>query len=127
MKFPKSQMRSKTAVLIASAILLLGLATGTFAQNVDHERMATLSKPKRQLSRPMLFFTAEKLERLRERIAQDDIFSQARDKLLGRANRLLKEKLVSKEYAEGGTGQHGNYEQPSSQITNMGLWGWLIK
>ena len=101
-------------------IFLIGLDTVTFAQSADHERMATLSKPKRQLSRPMLFFTAEKLERLRERIAEDDIFSEARDKLLGRANRLLKEKLVSKEYAEGGTGQHGNYSRPSSQIAEMG-------
>ena len=120
MKFPTSQTHSKTAVPFASAIFLLGLAAGAFAQNVDHERMATLSKPNRQLSRPMLFFTAEKLKRLRERIAEDDIFSEARDKLLGRANRLLKEKLVSKEYAEGGTGQHGNYRRPSSQIAEMG-------
>ena len=120
MKFQTSQTRSKTAVLVASAIFLLGLAAGAFAQNVDHERMATLSKPKRQLSRPMLFFTTEKLERLRERIAKNSEFSEAWSKLLGRANRLLKEKLVSKEYAEGGTGQHGNYGRPSSQITNMG-------
>ena len=120
MKFQTSQRRGKTAVLIASAIFLLGLAAGAFAQNVDYERMAALSKPKRQLSRPMLFFTAEKLERLRERIAEDDIFNEAWGKLLGRAERLLKEKLVSKEYAEGGAGQHGNYGRPSQQIVNMG-------
>ena len=120
MKFQTSQTRSKTAVLVVSAIFLLGLAAGAFAQNVDHERMAALSKPKRQLSRPMLFFTTEKLERLRERIAEDGMFSEAWSKLLGRADRLLKEKFVSKEYAEGGTGQHGNYGRPSSQSTNMG-------
>ena len=120
MKFPKSQRRGKTAALIASVIFLLGLAAGAFAQNVDLERIATFSKPKRQLSRPMLFFTAEKMERLRERIAEDETFSEAWEKLLGRADRLLKEKLVSKEYAEGGTGQHGNYSRPSSQIADMG-------
>ncbi len=120
MKLQKSQRRGKTAVLITSVILLLGLAAGAFAQNVDYERRATSPKLKRQLSRPMLFFTAEKLKRLRERIAEDEIFSEAWDKLLGRANRLLKAKLVSKEYAEGGTGQHGNYGRPSSQITDMG-------
>ncbi len=70
-------------------------------------------------SRPRLFFTPEKLSRLRQRIEQDDRFRQAWLRLQGRADRQLKDKLVSKEYAEGGTGQHGNYGAPSGQIANM--------
>jgi hypothetical protein len=46
-------------------------------------------------------------------------FRQAWLNLRERADRLLKEKLVSREYADGGRGQHGNYGRPSSQVVNM--------
>jgi hypothetical protein len=68
----------------------------------------------------MLLFTDEKLERLSERIKEDNLFKEAWGKLLNRADRLLDAELVSKEYAEGGSGQHGNYKRPSSQIVSMG-------
>lgn len=120
MTCPTPQMRGNTAAVLC-AIFLIGLDTGAFAQS-NHQEFSTaiLSEPQRKTSRPMLVFTAEKLERLRERIAEDGTFSEAWDKLLGRAERLLKEKLVSMEYAEGGSGQHGNYGRPSQQIVNMG-------
>jgi hypothetical protein len=70
-------------------------------------------------SRPRLFFTAEKLSRLRQRIEHDDRFRQAWLRLRERADRQLKDKLVAKEYAEGGTGQHGNYGAPGGQIASM--------
>ncbi len=70
-------------------------------------------------ARPRLFFTPEKLSRLKQRIEQDDRFRQAWLRIQERADRQLKDKLVSKEYAEGGTGQHGNYNAPSGQIANL--------
>ena len=69
---------------------------------------------------PRLFFTAENMRQFRERIGQDEVLHQAWLKMRDRADRMLKEELVSKEYAEGGTGQHGNYGRPSSQVANMG-------
>ncbi len=71
-------------------------------------------------ARPRLFFTPEKLARLKQRIEEDDRCRQAWLRLKERADRQLKDKLVSKEYAESGTGQHGNYNAPSGQIANMG-------
>ncbi|MBN2313454.1 MAG: heparinase II/III family protein [Sedimentisphaerales bacterium] len=57
---------------------------------------------------------------MRKRIDNEAIFKEAWNKLLRRADRLLEQELVSKEYAEGGSGQHGNYKRPSSQISDMG-------
>ncbi len=118
MTFPTSFLRGKTTAILC-AILIICLGTDSFAQSAHRENGAALSMPKQKLSRPMLLFNAEKLERLHKRIEEDKLFSEAWSKLLGRADRLLKAKLVSKEYAEGGSGQHGNYGRPSSQITDM--------
>lgn len=70
--------------------------------------------------RPRLFFTAENIEKFHKRVAQYSTTRQAWLDMLERANRILDDKLVSKEYSEGGAGQHGNYGRPSSQISNMG-------
>ena len=59
------------------------------------------------------------MSRLQQRIEQDDRFRQAWLRLKERADRQLKDKLVSKEFAEGGTGQHGNYGAPGGQIADM--------
>ncbi|MCP4257990.1 MAG: DUF4962 domain-containing protein [Planctomycetes bacterium] len=118
MTFPTLSLRGKTAFVLF-AILIVCLGNASFAQNADREDEAALSGQTRKLSRPILLFTTEKLERLHKRIDEDKLFNEAWDKLLGRADRLLKAKLVSKEYAEGGTGQHGNYKRPSSQISDM--------
>ena len=40
--------------------------------------------------------------------------------LLKQADSLVHEELVSPEYAESGSGQHGNYGRPSGQISAMG-------
>lgn len=69
--------------------------------------------------RPRLLFTPEKVDRLRQRIDNDDRTRQAWLRIKERADHQLTEQLVSKEYAEGGTGQHGNYGRPSKQLVGM--------
>ena len=69
--------------------------------------------------RPRLFFTPDKVERLRRRVQQDERFREAWLRIRDRADRQLTDKLVSREYAESGRGQHGNYGRPSSQIAGM--------
>ncbi|MBL7186262.1 MAG: heparinase II/III family protein [Phycisphaerae bacterium] len=69
---------------------------------------------------PRLFFTAKNIKQFRERISRDEVLRQAWLKMRERADRLLEEELVSREYSEGGTGQHGNYGRPSSQVATMG-------
>ena len=118
MTFPTSFLRGNTT-FVFFAILIICLGTDSFSQSAYLEGGAALARPMRKLSRPMLLFTAEKLERLRKRIDEDKLFNEAWGKVLGRADRLLDAKLVSKEYAEGGSGQHGNYGRPSSQIVDM--------
>ena len=93
-----------------AAVLLLSLAAGTAA--VTNEDMSLAPHPR-------LFFTAEKIVGLRERAKTDDAVRQAWQRQLERAGGLLDDKLVTKEYAEGGSGQHGNYKRPSSQIVQM--------
>jgi len=93
--------------------ILAGFTAESFAQD-NKRKAAELS------NRPRLFFTAERIKNLRERAAEDSVFKEASDKLLERADRLLEAKLVSKQYAEGGSGQHGNYHRPSRQISDMG-------
>jgi len=115
MTFTTSSFRWN-AVVVLCAMIIVCLGTASFAQNVHREGGAASSMQKQKLSRPMLLFTAEKLERLRRRIDEDKLFSNARDKLLKRADRLLEAELVSKEYAEGGAGQHGNYGRPSRVV-----------
>ena len=118
MTFPTSSLPGKTTALLC-AILIICLGTASFAQRARSDSGAALSRQTRKLSRPMLLFTAEKLERLSKRIDEEKLFREAWGKLLGRADKLLEAELVSKEYAEGGAGQHGNYGRPSSQIVDM--------
>jgi len=99
-------------VLLLLAIFA-GLAAKTFAQT-SNRKADELS------NRPRLFFTAERIKNLHERATKDIVFKEASGKLLERADRLINANLVSKEYAEGGSGQHGNYGRPSSQIADMG-------
>ena len=82
--------------------------------------VAVMNEDKSLAPRPRLFYTAEKIARLRERVKTDDVVRQAWQRQLERADGLLDDKLVTKEYAEGGAGQHGNYGRPSSQIVQMG-------
>lgn len=69
--------------------------------------------------RPHLLFTPEKVEQLKQRIERDDRAREGWLQIKQRADRQLKEELVSKEYAEGGAGQHGNYGRPSNQMASM--------
>ena len=119
MTFPTLFLRARTTVVL-SAILIICSCADSFAQRTHSDDGVALSRQTRKLSRPMLLFTTEKLERLKRRIDENKDFSEAWGKLLARADRLLDAELVSKEYAEGGSGQHGNYKRPSSQIVDMG-------
>jgi len=93
--------------------ILVGLTAEAFAQD-NKQKAVELS------NRPRLFFTVERIKNLQECAAKDSVFKEALDKIIERADRLLNEEFVSKEYAEGGTGQHGNYGRPSRQIADMG-------
>jgi hypothetical protein len=93
--------------------ILAGFTAEAFAQG-NNRKATELS------NRPRLFFTAERIKNLQERAAKDSVFKEASDRIVERADRLLNEELVSKEYAEGGSGQHGNYGRPSRQIADMG-------
>jgi len=88
MTFTTSSFRWNAAVVLC-AMIIVCLGTASFAQNTHREGGAASSMQKRKLSRPMLLFTAEKLERLRKRIDEDKLFDEAWGKLLGRADRLL--------------------------------------
>jgi len=118
MTFPTSSLRDNSTFVLF-AILIVCFGNTSFAQNADREDEAALHRQTQKLSRPMLLFTAEKLDRLHKRIDEDKLFGEAWEKLLRRADRLLKAKFVSREYAEGGSGQHGNYGRPSNQIVDM--------
>ncbi len=72
-------------------------------------------------SRPRLLFDSKRVERLRQQIEQVPAVGEGWSRLLQRADRLLTAELVSREYAESGRGQHGNYGRPSSQVSEMGL------
>jgi len=69
---------------------------------------------------PRLFFAAQRVERLKAQAGKPGEIAEAWRSMIERAERLLKDELVSKEYAEGGSGQHGNYGRPSSQMADMG-------
>ena len=69
---------------------------------------------------PRLYFTTERVKALQSRIADDPRIRETWEDLIRKADRLTDEELVSKEYAESGQGQHGNYGRPSSQIATMG-------
>ncbi len=113
--------------LLSAVLLVIGSRPATMAGG-ELRRGATKQKnnppnvsssPRWKSSRPRLFFTPDKVKQLRERIETEETFRDAWLKLRQRADRLLQEKLVSKEYADGGKGQHGNYGRPSTQVGRM--------
>ncbi len=109
----KTAAKLRLCRLLVFTAIFISFAAGAFAQ--DNNRQVS-----KLPNRPRLFFTAERIKSLQERAAEDSVFKEASDKLFERADRFLEAKLVSKEYAEGGSGQHGNYGRPSSQIADMG-------
>jgi hypothetical protein len=72
-------------------------------------------------SRPRLFFDPERIVRLRQQIQEEGPVKEAWSRLLSRADRLLQAEFVSEDYAERGSGQHGNYGAPSSQVSDLGM------
>jgi hypothetical protein len=103
---------SETAVMARSE------PRGNVSEQKDNA-LGVSGGPKWTISRPRLFFTPERIERFRRRIEEEKVLRQAWLKLRERADHLLNQQLVSKEHAEGGTGQHGNYGRPSGQVVNM--------
>ncbi|MBN2137743.1 MAG: heparinase II/III-family protein [Sedimentisphaerales bacterium] len=99
------------SLLIAIIVLIaFGIAApATHAQN---------NKP--ASPHPRLYYTPQRIQAFKAKIDADPKIKQAWTEMLTRAERLLDEDLVSIEYAESGSGQHGNYGRPSSQISNMG-------
>lgn len=91
-------------ILIATLIL----APATFAGQQETDRP------------PRLFFPPEKIEQLKQRIESEPRIADGWRQIKERADRQLKEELVPQEYAEGGSGQHGNYGRPSNQMASMG-------
>ncbi|MGI6455040.1 MAG: heparinase II/III domain-containing protein [bacterium] len=71
-------------------------------------------------SHPRLYFTPTQLADFKEKIAGNERIKRAWMNLLKQADSLVHEELVSPEYAESGSGQHGNYGRPSGQISAMG-------
>jgi len=69
---------------------------------------------------PRLYYTPKRVKALKGQMATDPTLKKAWENLIRRADSLTDENLVSKEYAESGRGQHGNYGRPSSQIATMG-------
>jgi hypothetical protein len=90
-------------------VVMLGVATAACA-----------GVPSDVKGHPRLLSTAEKVEALRQRVAEDAAVQQRWEAILKRADGVLDDELVSKAYAEGGSGQHGNYGRPSAQIAQMG-------
>lgn len=136
MKYQKSQNRTPvtsvkftlyTALLCAIFLAIgnnktIAMADSQRHRDVTNEKRCStnvLPGPKWKTLRPRLFFTPERIKRLRRQIEEEAALREAWLKLLKRADRLLGKKLVSKEYADDGTGQHGNYGRPSSQVGNM--------
>ena len=106
-----SAMRPKKPLLL-SILLLIVFTQSRTADAVSESGVSSGSR---------LYYTSARLEVLKKRIATDSDIEEAWDKLIEKAERLLDERLVSKEYAESGEGQHGNYGRPSSQIAGMGM------
>jgi len=98
------QPKSTPICLLATIICISGTSIGQASDKVY----------------PRLFFTTEKVEQLKQRIERDDNAHAGWEHIRQRADRLLREDLVSKEYAEGGAGQHGNYGRPSNQMASLG-------
>ncbi|MBD3183141.1 hypothetical protein GF312_12675 [Candidatus Poribacteria bacterium] len=71
-------------------------------------------------ARPRLFFTSKRIERFRDHIKRQGKLREAWLKLIQRAEGLLEAEFVPEEYAEKGSGQHGNYGRPSSQVRDIG-------
>lgn len=102
-------MRQRT-IQTSLLILTTALSVASTASGLDRAGDAN----------PRLFFTQEKIQRLKQRIENDLRIADGWRQIKRRADRQLTEELVSKEYAEGGSGQHGNYGRPSSQMASMG-------
>ncbi len=95
------------------AFIPVGLSAAD-AQDVSQQPVETWIS-----ARPRLFFTASMIARLQRRMGESDTLRTAWQDQHARANRLLQEEFVSKEYAEGGSGQHGNYGRPSNQVVRL--------
>jgi len=113
----RRESRCSAFLLLTVAMFILSLCPCIRARDRTDPDRPGRSQWDRE--RPRLFFTSQRVARLKERIEQDERFRQGWLRIKERADRQLKEELVSKEHAEAGTGQHGNYGAPSGQMASM--------
>jgi len=114
-------VRINKKLLIIAFVFLLS-TNASFAQDDVTNKLNPAPHPR-------LFYTPEKIAELRQKAKVDPVVRQAWQSMLAQADVLLDEKFVTKEYAEAGAGQHGNYGHPSRQIVQMaGIFGlaWQI-
>jgi len=100
---------------VIAIILLLPLFVLVAAGSAD----AASSNSTRPAAHPRLYYTPAAIRQLKDNIRSDDVARRAYEQQIKRADDMLDDKLVTKKYAEGGSGQHGNYNRPSSQIARM--------
>lgn len=100
-----------------SASLMLCMPVLLFSGVASVSRAATAGTSS---SGPYLYYTPQSLQALRHQIDENPVIARAWANLLKRADALVADDLVSKAYAEGGEGQHGNYGRPSKQMSTMG-------
>lgn len=95
---------------IAWPLVCAGTAAVSLGQNAIEQTTASTI-----VGTARLYFTPPRLQELQQRVGRDVVRQQAREDVLRKAEKLLQEDLVSLEYAESGSGQHGNYGRPSSR------------
>ncbi|UCG46903.1 MAG: hypothetical protein JSU94_15555, partial [Phycisphaerales bacterium] len=108
--------RCRDIVLLCVLLLAVAGSDTSAAAGAQH---GDVGAKRWKASRPRLFFTTEKTESLRSKVKDEGAVRDAWLELQKRADRMLSEQLVSREYADGGSGQHGNYGRPSGQIAGM--------
>ncbi len=69
---------------------------------------------------PRLYFSQERIDPFKEKLSHDEEIKKAWKNIKERADKYVDEQLVSLDYAESGSGQHGNYGRPSNQMSRMG-------
>ncbi len=114
----RTVMKSRCRDIVLSCVLLFA-AAGNDAGATAGAPQGDVGAKRWKASRPRLFFAKEKTESLRWKVKDEDAVRDAWLELQKRADRMLSEQLVSREYADGGSGQHGNYGRPSGQIAGM--------
>jgi len=118
---PRVRVRPMVVYLIGLWVIsAAGCRAVNGVEEASRDSFTVARDSERQTGHPRLYYTPKRLAELKRRISSEKQFKDAWETMLERADRYVGEKLVSKEYAEGGQGQHGNYGRPSKQMSGMG-------